>query len=208
MKQKAETTTESKPIRTCSGCGTTFPKHRLVRFVLSPEGSVELDVTGKLPGRGAYLFPNRSCFEQADKRKGFARSFKNGNYRFDCERLFKTLERSNRERLLNDIRLAKKAGAIVTGSNNVDVAIRAKTPLLVLLADDASANTKKKYSEVANSRNFQRVEALPMDVIGHVLGSAPRAVVAVTHVVFAKRIEEDAWIYAAIQGRVHCQNTR
>jgi len=41
------------PQRTCVGCRTVRPKRELVRVVRTPEGTVELDPTGKRSGRGA-----------------------------------------------------------------------------------------------------------------------------------------------------------
>ena len=42
------------------------PKRQLIRIVRSPEG-VQVDETGKLAGRGAYLHDRRSCWERALK---------------------------------------------------------------------------------------------------------------------------------------------
>jgi len=43
-----------------------MPKRQLVRIVRSPDG-VQVDVTGKLAGRGAYLHDRRSCWERGLK---------------------------------------------------------------------------------------------------------------------------------------------
>ena len=54
------------PQRTCVGCRTILPKRSLVRLVRRPEG-VQVDPTGKLAGRGAYLHNRRSCWEKGLK---------------------------------------------------------------------------------------------------------------------------------------------
>jgi len=54
------------PHRTCVGCRTVLPKRSLVRLVRRPEG-VQVDPTGKLAGRGAYLHNRRSCWEKGLK---------------------------------------------------------------------------------------------------------------------------------------------
>ncbi len=41
------------------------PKRQLVRLVRGPEGPVQVDPTGKAPGRGAYLHNRRSCWHKA-----------------------------------------------------------------------------------------------------------------------------------------------
>jgi uncharacterized protein len=54
------------PQRTCVGCRTVLPKRQLIRIVRSPEG-VQVDPTGKLAGRGAYLHDRRACWERGMK---------------------------------------------------------------------------------------------------------------------------------------------
>ena len=48
------------------GCREVLPKRRLIRLVRTAEG-VQVDPTGKLPGRGAYLHDRRECWERALK---------------------------------------------------------------------------------------------------------------------------------------------
>ena len=45
------------PVRMCAGCGGRFDKRDLVRVVRTPQGDVQLDLTGKMAGRGAYVCP-------------------------------------------------------------------------------------------------------------------------------------------------------
>lgn len=56
------------PQRTCIGCRATSDKRDFVRLVRTPEGSIEIDLTGKKAGRGAYLHTNYACWEQALKK--------------------------------------------------------------------------------------------------------------------------------------------
>jgi predicted RNA-binding protein YlxR (DUF448 family) len=54
------------PQRTCVGCRMVLPKRSLVRLVRRSEG-IQVDPTGKLAGRGAYLHNLRSCWEKGLK---------------------------------------------------------------------------------------------------------------------------------------------
>jgi predicted RNA-binding protein YlxR (DUF448 family) len=54
------------PQRTCVGCREILPKRTLIRIVRTAE-RVEIDPTGKLAGRGAYLHNKRSCWERGLK---------------------------------------------------------------------------------------------------------------------------------------------
>ena len=67
---------KKQPERMCTGCGEHFLKKELIRVVRSPEGEISLDITGRKPGRGAYICPSMDCFKKAVKGKGLERSFK------------------------------------------------------------------------------------------------------------------------------------
>lgn len=64
------------PLRKCTGCQEMKNKKELIRVVRNDEGEFSLDTTGKKQGRGAYICPNKECFEKAHKSKGLERSFK------------------------------------------------------------------------------------------------------------------------------------
>ncbi|MBO5356856.1 MAG: YlxR family protein [Clostridia bacterium] len=57
------------PERKCLGCMESFPKKELVRIVRLPDGSVQMDLTGKKSGRGAYICKNKTCLKKAIKSK-------------------------------------------------------------------------------------------------------------------------------------------
>lgn len=63
------------PMRMCTGCGEMKPKKEMVRVVKSPEGEVSLDLTGKKPGRGAYVCKNAECLRKARKSRRFEKAF-------------------------------------------------------------------------------------------------------------------------------------
>ncbi len=60
--------TRQPPQRTCIACRSTSGKRELVRVVRTPAGGVEIDLTAKKPGRGAYLCPRPECWESALKK--------------------------------------------------------------------------------------------------------------------------------------------
>jgi predicted RNA-binding protein YlxR (DUF448 family) len=77
--------TKHIPQRTCVGCRTILPKRSLIRLVRRPEG-VQIDPTGKLAGRGAYLHDSRACWEKGLKGP-LAHALKIELTREDVERL-------------------------------------------------------------------------------------------------------------------------
>lgn len=57
------------PLRTCVVSKEKLPKQELVRIVRTTEGIVQIDLTGKLNGRGAYLKKDLEVIEKAYKSK-------------------------------------------------------------------------------------------------------------------------------------------
>ncbi len=64
------------PERTCIACRRREAKRGLVRLVRTPEGQVEVDLTGKKPGRGAYICPRSACWEEALRRRALNRALR------------------------------------------------------------------------------------------------------------------------------------
>ena len=64
------------PLRKCIGCNEMKEKKELVRIVRNSEGVMNVDLNGKLPGRGAYICKSTKCFDVAVKAKRLERAFK------------------------------------------------------------------------------------------------------------------------------------
>lgn len=63
------------PQRLCTGCGEMKPKKDLVRVVKPKDGEIDLDLTGRANGRGAYICPKLSCLQAARKARRFEKAF-------------------------------------------------------------------------------------------------------------------------------------
>ncbi len=83
------------PLRMCTGCGEMKPKKELVRVVKSPEGEVSLDLTGRKPGRGAYVCSNLDCLKAARKARRLEKAF-------SCQIPAEVYERMEEELLANE----------------------------------------------------------------------------------------------------------
>ncbi|MGL5978017.1 MAG: RNase P modulator RnpM [Erysipelotrichaceae bacterium] len=62
------------PMRKCVATNEQCPKKDLLRIVKTPENTVEIDLTGRKNGRGAYLKKSMEALEVAIKRKSLARA--------------------------------------------------------------------------------------------------------------------------------------
>lgn len=60
------------PMRKCVATNQMFPKKELVRIVRSKEGEVQIDLTGKKAGRGAYVSLNEEAILLAAKKNTLA----------------------------------------------------------------------------------------------------------------------------------------
>ncbi len=61
-------------MRLCLGCGQQRQKRELMRVVRTPDGGVQVDQTGKLSGRGAYICPDPECLRLAVKNQRLSRA--------------------------------------------------------------------------------------------------------------------------------------
>lgn len=62
------------PMRTCVVTKEKYEKRELIRVVRTPEGTVEVDETGRKNGKGAYLKLANEVIEKAKKNKALDRT--------------------------------------------------------------------------------------------------------------------------------------
>lgn len=75
------------PQRTCVACRRVGDKRDLVRVVRTPAAGVQVDLTGKQNGRGAYLCRARICWDKALRGAVLARALKTNLTDEDVARL-------------------------------------------------------------------------------------------------------------------------
>jgi hypothetical protein len=66
---------KKKPTRTCMACNNQKEKNELLRVVKSKEGIIEVDLTGKKNGRGAYICKSEECLNKIIKSKRLEKVF-------------------------------------------------------------------------------------------------------------------------------------
>ena len=62
------------PMRMCVACREMQSKKDLLHIVRTPEGAIEIDRSGRMNGRGAYLCGRRECLEKAIKTRALERA--------------------------------------------------------------------------------------------------------------------------------------
>ena len=64
-----------QPQRTCMGCNSKKDKKDFIRIVKNKENKINIDRTGKMEGRGAYICDNIECLEKLIKSKKLEKIF-------------------------------------------------------------------------------------------------------------------------------------
>lgn len=86
--------------------------------------------------------------------------------------------------------LATKAGKLVSGEDVCERAIKSEKTQLVIVADDASQNTKKRFLDICSYRNIEIRFFGSKELIGRHAGKEIRSVVAVLGREFAAKLRE------------------
>lgn len=89
---------------------------------------------------------------------------------------------------MQTLSLAAKAGKITAGSFGVEKSVKSEKARLVILAKDASDNTKKKFSDACRFRDIPCAEYSDADSLGHQIGKEARVVLAVEDAGFAASV--------------------
>ena len=85
------------PLRTCVITKEKFPKNELLRIVRTPEGKIEVDLTGKLNGHGAYIKKDKDVVIKATKNKSLERYLETPIEPTIYEEIIKIIEVENGE---------------------------------------------------------------------------------------------------------------
>lgn len=96
----------------------------------------------------------------------------------------------NQNKILSLIGLATKAGRTVSGEFSTEKEVKSGRAALVIVADDASDNTKKKFKNMCDFYHVPIYFYKDKDTLGHAMGKEFRATLAVTDAGFAKGIKK------------------
>lgn len=91
-------------------------------------------------------------------------------------------------KFLGMLGLAKRAGKVQTGEDVCSKAVKSGKAKLIIIACDASDNTKKSITDSCRYYNVQYIERCSKAELGKYTGADSRAVVSVNDDNFAKAI--------------------
>ncbi len=149
------------PLRSCSICRVKGSKYNLIRIVKSPDNQPVIDISGKLPGRGAYICPDSECIELAKKSGRLAHILGvrniDSNFWSELEAYSNDFAANKNidltgKRLRALIGLSRKAGVLIIGVDNIK---NFAHKVLVICASDCSDNVK------SFAGNYQTLDLAP-----------------------------------------------
>lgn len=94
----------------------------------------------------------------------------------------------NETKILQLLGLAQRAGRVQSGEEIVLEAVRSQKCKLVILAEDGSYNTKKKFHDKCNSYQVPLIELADRYKLGSALGKESRVVIGILDQGFATKI--------------------
>jgi predicted RNA-binding protein YlxR (DUF448 family)/ribosomal protein L7Ae-like RNA K-turn-binding protein len=138
---------EKGPLRRCIVSGDSKPRETMLRFVVGPDQTLVPDLAEKLPGRGLWLTPDHKTLAQAIEKRVFARAARQQvKIPADFPQLLAGLFR---QRLCDQLGMARRAGAAVAGFEKVDEQIRRGRIKLLLIAADAGKDGRRQLENLA-----------------------------------------------------------
>jgi len=149
---------EGERERRCITTGEVRSVENLVRFVVGPEGNIVPDIEAKLPGRGLWVTADGAILARAVAKNDFPKAAK-APVKVALD-LVARVEKRLVGRMLSDLGLARRAGQLVLGFDNVTRALDTKPPPRVLVeASEGAADGRKKLAGSAAARGL-RVETI------------------------------------------------
>ena len=94
------------------------------------------------------------------------------------------------DKVLSMLGLAAKAGNIASGEFSTEKSVKEGKAYLVIVAGDASDNTKKHFRDMTTFYEVPMFEYADKDTLGHAIGKEFRASLSVNNEGFAKSISE------------------
>ena len=100
------------------------------------------------------------------------------------------MKQSRPDKVLSLLSIAAKSGNIVSGEFSTESALKDGKAFMVILAEDASDNTKKHFSDMCNFRQVRFLTYSDKETLGHCIGKEFRASLAITDKGLADAVEK------------------
>lgn len=137
-------------------------RYNMIRFVTDPTGVVVPDILGKLPGRGVWVSSDSCSLSEVISKSAFSRSFKSKVKVLDD--LLSMTESLLSRRVLGLVTMARKAGSISIGFDQVQSMAREAEVAIRIEASDGSEDGRGKIRTLSKAMNREYNFADPIVV--------------------------------------------
>lgn len=127
-------------LKVCLVTKKTLPRKEMLRFVISPAGDVVFDVSERLPGAGFWVAADKKTLDLAVSKKLFSKAA--GRSVQIPVSLSETVEKELKEYCVSLLCLARKAGLLVLGFENVKKSLSFAEVGMAFEASDSVSNRK------------------------------------------------------------------
>lgn len=160
----------------------------LVRLVCDPTSQVIIDIGGKLPGRGAYVCPQRTCAMRVVTGKRLQEALRREIVPCSPDELVQAMAKKLEERGLASIRIARKAGRIVSGYSRVVHALQYEPVALLLVAENSAPDRLREYTAWCEMRRIPYRSLLTKARLGELVGRDECSAIGIQETRMAERL--------------------
>lgn len=178
-------TGKGEAVRTCLGCRARRLQKEMIRIVRDPDGAAVFDLSGKLPGRGAYVCPTRSCVTGLSSAS-LSRVLRQDVALPSAEKILSGLDEAVIRRMLDLLSMARKAGMAVCGADAVTEALGAGRGSLAVAATDIAGRTLRGLEKAR--RQVPLCTFTDRGTLGAVFGRESVSVALITSAGMARRL--------------------
>ncbi len=178
----------AEPMRRCIATREVRPRRELLRFVVGPAGELVPDLAARLPGRGLWLTPKRETVLLAQRRNLFAKTA--GMEVQVAPDLADRIEGLLARRCLEILGLARRAGEVAAGFDQVYEWLAVGRAAVLLAARDGAAEGRRKLRKLAP--DLRVVEVFEAEELAQALGRAHVIHAALASGRLAERFADEA----------------
>ncbi len=152
--------------RTCIVTRKKIDPKKAIRLCVTPTGELFSDLKGNFPTRGYWIIPTRENFMQLFSQSKKFRQIKGAHMpsEYFVERLTERLK----NRILQQIGLAKRAGQLIFGFEKVKIWLKENKAALAIIAKDGSQAEIERLG--LSKQNIPIAQLLNKEELGKALG--------------------------------------
>lgn len=192
------------PERTCLGCRTRRTAAALLRLACDPEGNVFLDVSGRFPGRGAYVCYDAGCMRQALHVPRLQVALKRPVTLLVFDTLYEAAIGVLNKRLGSYLSMAQKAGVAISGAVPLRRALLQQRIRYLVLAEDIAPARAEAYLGWCHELQIPSLSLFSKSELGRLLGKEQRSAVGLSDARFGTMLDETTAVLTQLYASAGC----